>query len=280
MLRRRERRTEESLAWLRNRLRAEVDRHRPDSGRIWARVEAAMNEQTAVPDPDPAVRRRPPRRRYGLRAATTTLATAGVLGATSLAVVMWNDGAEPDPITTPPSRPHRTGGPLLPSPAATVSPSPGASVEVDGRAVESVRPPAPKEPDRTAGGPRPAPVSVTAAHGKAALPHRGRHVLTLTVRRPLTTLQVTVRVARSRRTFPAGSWTSLPGSHVRSGTDLTADAIVYRHTLLPGRTLPPGEYVIVARYRSGGPHDPARDTFAVTARAAGADGSATIRGRF
>jgi len=276
---RRERRTEESLAWLRDRLHAEAERHRPDTARIWARVEAALNEPPAAPEPLP-VARRPRRGRGALRVAVAALATAGVLGATSLAAVMRGGGTDPEPAVPPP--PPRTGAPLASSPATvTVSPSPGEGVEAEERTVESSRPPAPKDPGREDDdGPRPAPVSVTAAHDRAALPHRGRDVLRLTVRRPLTTLHVTIRVARSRRTFPAGSWTSPPGSPVRSAIDLAPDAIVYRYVLSPGRTLPPGEYVIAAQYRPGGPHDPGRDVFVVTVRAAGAGAPSTIRGRF
>ncbi|MBA9004573.1 MULTISPECIES: hypothetical protein [Thermomonospora] len=272
---RRERHTEESLARLRDRLHAEADRHRPDTARIWARVEAAMNEQTAAPDPIPAWEPRPWRRRGDLRAAAAALATAAVMGVTSLAVVVLNGDAGPGPVVPPPPR---TGAPL-PSSTATVSPSPSEDGEADSDTVGGVRPPARNEPGPGEGGQGGAPVSVTAAQD-GALPYWGRNTLTLTVHRPLTALNVTIRVARSRRTFPAGSWNSMPGSHVRSDTDLTDDAIVHRLTLLPGRTLPSGRYLVAVQYQPGGPHDPARDTFAVTAHAAGGSASPTIRGHF
>jgi hypothetical protein len=267
---RRERRTEESLARLRERLQAEAERHRPDTTRIWARVEAAMAEQEAAPAPSPR------RRRGGLWAVGAGVSTAAVLGVTSLVVVALTGRNDNSAVSL---GQHGPGRPPTPG----LSPPPADGRQTSDQDVAPGTPsPARHGPTRPVGGrgAGDALVSAVGALDRGSSPHWARDNLTLTVRRPLGALDVTIRIARDRWTFPAGSWSTFPGSALRSDTHLTHDAIVQRYRLQPGRTVAPGTYLIGVQYRPGGGHDPTGDVFTVVAAEAGGGPPVTLRGHF
>ncbi|PKK14671.1 hypothetical protein [Thermomonospora sp. CIF 1] len=289
MLGRRERRTEESLARLRRRLRAEAERHQPDTERIWAKVQAAM-EQPADPaaaEPrtaDPHRRPLRPRGRTALRVAAAALSTIAVVGAVSLAVLVFPGRSGGPAVTT---GDHHSGDSAAPTrPPASPKPAPASPAlprtgETVGGAVSAV-PASPRRPSRTPGKRQGggAPVTVSAAPARGSGRHWARNELRLTVHRPLSALAVTIRITRGRHTFPGDAWTSLPGSDVHKDIDFTREALVYRFVLRPGRTVAPGGYLIAADYRPGGRHAPGGDAFTVQATAAGGGPAVTIDGRF
>ncbi|SEG11080.1 hypothetical protein SAMN04489712_103251 [Thermomonospora echinospora] len=272
---RRERHTEESLARLRDQLHAEAERHRPDTARIWARVEAAMAEQQTTPAAGDAAPVPPPRRRGGLWVVAAGLSTATVVGVTSV-VVLTLSGRDDSPAVS--LGRHSTGNPSTPG----LPPPPDDRRTTGQDAAPGVRPSAKPGPSRPAGGQGGGNtlVSATGSPDRGGSAYWARNNLTLTVRRPLGALDVTIRIARGRWTFPAGSWTSFPGSDLRSETQVTREAIVQRYRLLPGRKVAPGTYLIGVQYRPGGRHDPARDTFTVTATGAGGGPPVILRGHF
>ncbi|REE95295.1 hypothetical protein [Thermomonospora umbrina] len=289
---RRDRRTEESLAALRDQLCAEADRHRPDTARMWARIEAALAEPEPEPlsvspaedfDAPPPHRRRA--RRGGLWAVAAGFATATVLGVTSLVVPAMTDRADDgDAVTL-----GRQGvsGPPPPSPPA--SPLAGPPVEGTRKNTETgVTAPSTPRP-RARGAARPpagggsggsAPILVKGSRDRDGTVYWARNNVTVTVRRSLEVLDVVVRIRRDLGTVPARGWTTLPNSSVGIDTDLTPDAVVYRFSLRPGRRVEPGTYTFAVQYRPGGRHDASGDTYVVRAVGAGGGGDTTAGGHF
>jgi hypothetical protein len=118
------------------------------------------------------------------------------------------------------------------------------------------------------------PVAATGAPGPQSYPYWAQNDVKVRVERTLRDLDVTVRVKRTDRVSPAGSWLSLPANDFRASTETSGDAIVYRWTLLPGRTVRPGSYVLAAQYDRGADHDRSGDTFTLRS------GLVTITGHF
>ncbi|SEG23203.1 hypothetical protein SAMN04489712_1043 [Thermomonospora echinospora] len=270
---------EESVA---RRLRDEAERHEPDRDRMWSRVETAMVGPYTTGPPEETERWSRPRRGWwsrwsGLRVAATALGTAAVVGVTSFTALALTDrgGRLPHPPMT-----GRDGGDIpAQSPAQTSSqvPTPGKMPEGAASATpEGTRSTSPGTTKRPAAKGRI--VEVTGAPGANSTDHWGENTLRLEVRRPLAGLDVTIRVVRTRRVNPTGSWLSLPASDFRISTDATDRAVVYRWTLFPGRAIRPGSYVIAAQYDRGADHDPRRDAFTLTATAATTE--TTVQGHF
>ncbi|MFF5264692.1 hypothetical protein ACFY4C_37695 [Actinomadura viridis] len=256
-------RAEESLARLRERLRFEAGRHEPDRDRIWSRIEASMDRSdrpdragAAVPEVRPGASGR---RARGTRMAMASLATAAVVGAVgAVSGAYWEftrGGATGPPVTAPPA----TGPPAAHRPAGGV-PSAASTT-----------------PDREEG-----PLSSSGALAPESGPYWAQNNLTLRVRDELRALVVTIRVARTERVRAAGSWLSLPNGDFRSSTETTADAVVYRWTLRPGRTVRPGSYVLAAQYDRTADHDPREDTYTVrgTPRDGPSAAPVTVGGHF
>ncbi|MGP4022810.1 hypothetical protein [Actinomadura sp. 3N407] len=167
--------------------------------------------------------------------------------------------------TQPEDTPPTTAGGTVPSGSPSPSPSPTA-------------PTSPRHP------------SVNKPQGKAAISSRGaldpdsndhwaQNNLTLRVQRPLRALTVTIRVVRTERVQATGSWLTLPSSNFKASTETTRDAVVYRWTLLPKRTVGPGSYVLAAQYNRTTAHNSRKDAY--TVRATERDGPAvTAEGHF
>lgn len=264
---------EEILALLRQRLRDEADRYEPDREHIWSRVETAMRSPRGAWPPAGSLRpdgpwARPLRRWAGwsgLRVAATALGTAAVVGIASLTALALNDRTGP-PLTErgdlPPQSPAQHASPLpVPSTAPGHTPSSPSSPQSAS--------PAGDEPSGEQI------VEATGTSGPNGTPYWGENTLKLRVHRPLTRLRVTIEVVRTPRVRPTGSWLSLATSDFRISTDVTGRAVVYRWTLLPGRTVRPGTYTFAAQYERAAGHDPGEDTFQVIA----ADGT-RITGHF
>ncbi|HEX2315837.1 MAG TPA: hypothetical protein VHJ17_18980 [Thermomonospora sp.] len=281
---RRDRRTEESLARLRERLHAEADRHRPDTARMWARIEAALAEPE--PEPEPGSGRdedfavpAPRRRLGGFRVAATGFATATVLGVTSLVVLALSDRAGDGGTVS-------LGGRVASSPPPGTPPSATALGSGDGSASDSGVAPGTPRPDR--GGPARPPAgpgqqgALISASGRTdgGSPYWARNTVSLTVRRPLGALDVTIRVGRDLTTVPMGGWTSLPGTYSWIDPDLAGNVIVHRFTLYRGRRVEPGTYTFAVQYRPGSRRPASLDAFTVRATATEGGANTTVNGRF
>ncbi|GAA4096137.1 MULTISPECIES: hypothetical protein [Actinomadura] len=215
-------------------------------------------------------------RRRWLRAGVASLATAGVVGLTSGVFWGFNEG------DTGPALPlaGRSGN-QPESPAGTDSSTPAGS-PLTGRTApaapssrgESESSPPPR---RSASGegrrterPEKSPFAARGALDSGSNEYWAQNNVVLRVHEPLHALTVTIRVRRGERVSSTGSWLSLPNGDFRSSIETTPDVIVYKWTLLPGRTVSPGSYTLAAQYSRTAAHDPGKDVYSV--RAAVRDG--------
>lgn len=190
----------------------------------------------------------PSRRPRGLRVAVTVLSTAAALvPAAALAVHFAGDDDTVRPQAT-----RVTESPLPPL---------------------SERSAAVSEPS--------AAVSLTA--GAAVDPHShqywAQNNLTLRVQEPLDGLTAVIRVKITPRVEATGSWLSLAKDDFLVETERAGDALEFRFTLLPGRRVRPGTYVLAAQYNRDATHDPVKDAYTVEADAAGGPVT-TLKGHF
>ncbi|GAA1578843.1 hypothetical protein [Streptomyces globosus] len=231
---------------LKRRLREAAAAHEPDREGMLRRV-----RQGIAADARPHPARRPARRPAGTlswpRVALAALATTAVLLAGGYAVVR--------------TAPSGTDG-RAPA-AAPPTPSP----PVDGSA------PAPRTPD--------GPLRAGGAVDPGGNPYWSQSSVTLRAGAPLGALSLEVRIAQTGGVAPTGAWRTLPeGDFTLATADGDDGAVVYRWTLKPGRTVPPGEHVFAVQYNhSRGPRTVAADTY--TATAATAEGRPyTVTGTF
>ncbi|GAB3989684.1 hypothetical protein GCM10029978_115450 [Actinoallomurus acanthiterrae] len=236
----------EPPGWLRSALREEADAHEPDRARMWARVDAATRPHRV-------------RRARFRTIAATAMAAAGV-AAVAVTVVTWPPGG-PDTSAVPAG--HRSMQTERPSPSPTVSPT-ARIVRTPSTARATSSPPPTSR--------RAKPVTVAARLDPGSNPYWAQEDVTVTGDRPLTKLQVTVRVTRTEGVRATGSWSTLPGDDFVVTVGDERGALVYRWVLRPGRSVPPGPHVFAAQYaRSPHGHDAHGDRYTVTA----SDGRAT-----
>lgn len=263
-----ERSTEER--W-RERLHAEAERHEPHEESMWARVEAGT--ATTVPAP---------RRRIALRMTAAAVGTAAATAAGSLVAVKVA-GHDSTPVMPLAQRSHGSGGPAEPP---STTPAPGGSTgHTAGQSRPATAPTSSGTPEPTPGSITPRPpdgtgfVTVSAAIDPHSSAYWAQNNLAMRATRPLSGLTVTIRVDRTQRVEPTGSWLSLPQSDFEISTDAERDTVVYRWRLRAGRTVPAGAYTLAAQYNRAGGHDPRKDLFTVTATAPGGSDS-TLKGHF
>lgn len=295
------------MADLPERLREAADAHRPDRDRILARVEQARASQEAGSS-GPG-RERPPA--PWMRVAAVTAAVAAAVGLGGLAVGAVTGDASPAPTTAAP-------GGVSPSAPPPTSDSPRGSTRSGSGASRPATPPAghtgahthratptghPPNPSK-AGGSGPSSTSTSTGRGRDAgqgAPPPGSTAgsnglsaaatvdgssndywtqsdVTLTSARPLTSLAIELRVARTPGVATTGSYDSVSGqTHV--SITVVGDVLVYRWELNAGQTLAPGTYTFAAQFQhDGGGRDTSGDTYAVTAD--GPDGGSSLSGHY
>ncbi|MFF4650047.1 hypothetical protein [Streptomyces sp. NPDC001380] len=120
-------------------------------------------------------------------------------------------------------------------------------------------------------------------HGSASAdtadPYASRDSLVLTVDENVTALEVEVRVERTGGTEDGGAWTTMPG--VSATVERAGNALVYRFTLQPRATVPPGRYSFTVQYaHRGGRHDPSGDTWLASAFGVDQPRAVAVRGSF
>ncbi|MCO6009000.1 hypothetical protein NE236_28905 [Actinoallomurus purpureus] len=235
----------EPPAWLRSALREEADAHQPDHDRMRARVDAATRPRRI-------------RRAGGRSLAAAAMAAAGVVAvAVAVVVVTWRSAGPATPAIPAGHGSAQTDGP---SPSASRTASPATRV---GRPSPTARPTTSSPVARR---PRTKVPAVVARIDPGSNDYWAQEDVTVSGERPLSTLQVTVRVARTQGVRSAGSWSSLPGDAFAVTVGDERGALVYRWALRPGRSVPPGSYVFAAQYtRAPGGRDAHRDTYTVTA---------------
>ncbi|MFI8087760.1 hypothetical protein ACIF9R_05495 [Streptomyces sp. NPDC086080] len=217
---------------LRARLRGAAGAHRPDRGRILARVERGMAgparpERGAAPVPVSG----------WLRVAGATAAVAGVLAVGGYAVASAVRGEEP---------PRQRQ--VAVSPAST--PSPGATSGV------------PEPAAGVANGPLWSDGSVD-PHSNAFW---AQSEVTLRTKEPLTALTVELRIEQTGGVSSTGAWRSLPEGDFDLAVDERDGFLVYTWNLRAGRTVPAGTWVFAGQYHhERGGRDAGGDTYTVRA---------------
>ncbi|MFI9742047.1 hypothetical protein [Streptomyces sp. NPDC052494] len=104
--------------------------------------------------------------------------------------------------------------------------------------------------------------------------------VTVTTRTPVSGLVVDVRVARTAGVVSTGHWRTRPAEDFTVTVTEEPGALLYRWTLKPGRSVPPGRHVFAVQYNHAeGVRDASADTYTV-ALTGGDGGRSTLRGGF
>ncbi|MCX5211504.1 hypothetical protein OG689_19805 [Kitasatospora sp. NBC_00240] len=277
---------------LRARLREAAAAHRPDRARMLARVERGTARE-ARPDRAPA--------RTGAaswpRVWITALATAGalVVGGFAVASVVRERTPRPPGVTGPtapspsPSRsPSRSAGPPAPTTPAEPAPARSATASPATATGAASAPAGPTAPaSATAGPTAPAggshtedgPLWSDGSVDPDSTTTWAQSNVTLKARKPLTSLTVELRIARTAGVQDAGSRQSLPAEDFTVSVRVEGDVLVYRWTLRAGRSVPVGQHLFAGRYdHAPGGRDAKDDTYRADARSA--DAGASVWGDF
>jgi hypothetical protein len=258
---------------IRRQLHEAAQAHRPDRGRMLARVDRGM-ANAGVPAPRAGIAR------SWTRVTLTGLAAAGALATAGIAVAAIVQSAPPPDTATIPT---------ASSPAVTASSTPSA------RPSDSpVAPPVADPPARTStGSPTsaadPAPLSgkpvedgPLSSVGFVDLhthPNWAQSRLVLKTTQPLSALSVELRIVQTGDVRTTGQWQTLPADDFTVTVKEIDGAVVYRWELKQGRTVPVGLHTFAAQYNhAAGKRDARPDGYVAEAKATG--GAHTLRGGF
>ncbi|WP_042387237.1 hypothetical protein [Streptacidiphilus melanogenes] len=270
---------------LRDALRAEAARHRPDREAILARVAAGQAPERR------ARKRRTPLRVAGLATACALLLGTSVAGTWAAVGHYLTPAPAAAPTTTVSTRPSTP----VPGPSgtgATASPAPsGGSAAAGGPHTPSG--PASASAAGTAAG------STSVAPGQSPGPTRvqqgflwsdgsvdpgssdswAQSDVTLQTAFTVTALDVTLRVALTAGVTTTGQWSTVPAQDLDVTVSRQGGFLLYEWTLKPGATLAPGTYAFAGQYdHAPGGRDAGRDSYA--AKATGHGQPASVYGNF
>ncbi|GAA0441673.1 hypothetical protein Acor_06220 [Acrocarpospora corrugata] len=219
--------------WLRTALRAEAECHEPSRDRIRARIDARRGPRANAPT----------RPRLAVAVVAALVTGTVVIGGP---LVAGNLGQERAPAIAIPD----SGTPEISSPER-VSP-----------------PPASPTPEPLEGPP-------LAANGRLD-PHSSdfwaQNNLVVTLGRAVTSMKVTIRVARGPGVEVTGAWVGLPAEDFVETRTTLPGAYVFEFTLKPGRKVWAGKWTFAAQYNRTAAHDGTKDTYTVTIPGATAEG--------
>jgi hypothetical protein len=262
---------------VRSTLRDAADAYRPDRAAMADRVAAA---RAGTP---PAGARRT--RARGPAAAALAVAFVLIAG---ISVARLSSG--PDRAVTadrPPASVPAVAGAGSPSAPAPAGPAPAGSVPAGPDRATPAGPASSRTPSGTPrDGPPPTATRTTRAAPDGFLTAAGavdrnsgptwsQDNVTITVRRPVVELTVTVTVALTPGVTEHGRYTTAPNADVTTTVTRTTTSLIYSYVLNDGRTLVPGDYLFAAQFT----HEPGRDgadAYTVVARTA--DGGAQLSG--
>lgn len=107
------------------------------------------------------------------------------------------------------------------------------------------------------------------------------HSVALKAGKPLTALVVELRIALTEGVKDTGSWRTRPAADFDLSARQEGGFLVYRWTLKPGRTVPPGEHDFAGQYdHAAGGRDAKDDTYRIDATAGAAESGAAVWGGF
>ncbi|GIH28452.1 hypothetical protein Aph01nite_67620 [Acrocarpospora phusangensis] len=96
--------------------------------------------------------------------------------------------------------------------------------------------------------------------------------LVVTLGRAVTSMTVTIRVARGTGVEVTGAWVGLPADDFTETRTTLPDAYVFAWTLKEGRKVWAGKWTFAAQYNRTAAHDGTEDTYTVTIPGAKAEG--------
>ena len=167
-------------------------------------------------------------------------------------------------------RAPRSGGLLRPMAAATAVAAVLAAGVLGVRMANEPPPPAPGPPVTAPDRPQ---VGAEGRRDPHSIPSWTQQNLTLRTTATITTLDVTIRIARTEGVADTGSWSSVPDEMMVRTVTTRREQLIYRFTLRPGCTLAPGSYVFAAQFNHAtGGRRSTGDRYAVTGPAALAGG--------
>lgn len=256
-------------------LREAAEAHRPDRGRMLARVDRAM-AGAEVSAARPGIARSWTRVTFAGLAATGALAVAGI----AVAAIV-RTGPPPDTATIPTASSSITTSSTTPAAGPTDS---------TGSTGSTVAPPAPNPPAQPiTGGPSsvadPAPLTgkpvsdgPLSALGFIDLhqhPNWAQSRVELKTTQPLSAVSLELRVVQTGGVRTTGQWQTLPADDFTVTVKEADGAVVYRWELKPGRTMPVGVHTFAAQYNhDAGKRDARADGYV------GQAGDFTVRGEF
>jgi hypothetical protein len=266
---------------LREALRAEAARHRPDREAILARIAAGQAPERRV-----RAARRTPLRLAGLATACALLLGASVAG-TWAAVGRYVDpgpAAATATATTPavPPTPAPTPAPSRSAAGDAVNPAPtGASTPTAGASAPS---PPSASPPPAAQSPGPTRVQQDFLWSDGSVDPGSTSAwaqsdVTLKTKYTVTALDVTLRIALTQGVATTGDWSTVPAPDLSVTVSRQGGFLLYEWTLKPGVTLAPGTYEFAGQYdHASGGRDAGQDTYAATATGHGQP--ASVDGNF
>lgn len=252
-------------------LRRAADEHRPDRGRMLARVDRGI----AVADgPD----RKPGIGRSWSRVTFAGLAAAGALATVGIAVAaIVRTAPPPDPGTIPTSAPpSATSTSSVPTTSAPVVPpaqgqGQGQPERTSTGSPTSVADPAPLSGKPVSDGP----LSSLGFVDLQTHPNWAQSRLALKTSEPLSALSVELRIVQTGGVQTTGQWQTMAGDDFTVTVKEVDGAVVYRWELKPGRTVPEGVHTFAAQYNhAAGKRDARADIYVAQA------GAFTVRGGF
>jgi len=92
---------------------------------------------------------------------------------------------------------------------------------------------------------------------------------------PITSLEITIAVARTPKTAYAGRFTSAANDYFAMTVTPSDDKLTYTYVMRDGVTLKPGKYVFAAQYTHDSGHKAAIDSYSVVAETRTADAKAS-----
>lgn len=250
-------------------LREAAEAHRPDRGRMLARVDRAMAgaEVSAA---------RPGIARSWTRVTFAGLAAAGALATVGIAVAaIVQTAPAPDPGTIPTAGPSSVSStPSVPTTSAPVVPpvqGQGQPERTTTGSPTSVSDPAPLSGKPVSDGP----LSSLGFVDLQTHPNWAQSRLALKTTGPLSALSVELRIVQTGGVGTTGQWQTMAGDDFTVTVKEVDGAVVYRWDLKPGRTVPEGVHTFAAQYNhAAGKRDARADTYVAQS------GASTVRGGF
>jgi hypothetical protein len=257
---------EPDTAWLSALLDAEAETYTPDTGRL----SASVYERLAVVR---TVRVRIFAVPIRLAGIPVGVAAAALCATVAMAVTATVGGGPPVLGSSPAPTPSPVGDPSATA-SATAPPTAGSTGSAGPGLHLGGRPPVAATSSRT----------LTAAGeldgGDNTAWSQEKVIVTLA--QPVTSLEVTIKVATGPKVTSAGSWTTCSPTLVDVSVQTAPDGLVYVFKLKPGQVLPAGNALFAAQYYHDATHNPGADTYSLTAGTDPAHGSppATQQGTF